>query len=34
MSITKVMISAEWQTVMQKAVGWPCGVSGKGVSNK
>ena len=23
---TKVMISGEWQKVMQKAVTWPCGV--------
>jgi len=33
MSKTKVMISAEWQKVMQKAVGWPCGVCGRGVGN-
>jgi len=26
MSKTKVMISGEWQKVMQKAVRWPCGV--------
>ena len=26
MNTTKVMISGEWQKVMQKAVRWPCGV--------
>jgi len=26
MNKTKVMISGEWQKVMQKAVRWPCGV--------
>jgi len=30
---TKVMISGEWQKVMQKAVRWPCGVCGRGVGN-
>jgi len=30
---TKVMISAEWQKVTQKAVRWPCGVCGRGVSS-
>jgi len=30
---TKVMISGEWQKVMQKAVRWPCGVCAKGVGN-
>jgi len=35
---TKVMISGEWQkvmqkAVMQKAVRWPCGVCGRGVGN-
>ena len=33
MNKTKVMISGEWQKVMQKAVGWPCGVCGRGVCN-
>jgi len=33
MNKTKVMISGEWQKVMQKAVRWPCGVCGRGVSN-
>jgi len=33
MSKTKVMISEEWQKVMQKAVRWPCGVCGRGVGN-
>jgi len=28
---TKVMISGEWQKVMQKAARWPCGVCGRGV---
>jgi len=27
------MISGEQQKVMQKAVGWPCGVCGRGVGN-
>jgi len=27
------MISEEWQKVMQKAVRWPCGVCGRGISN-
>jgi len=26
MNKTKVMISGEWQKVMQKAVRWPCGL--------
>ena len=30
---TKIMISGEWQKVMQKAVRWPCGVCGRDVSN-
>jgi len=30
---TRVMISGEWQKVMQKAVRWPCGVCGRGVGN-
>jgi len=30
MNKTKVMISGEWQKVMQKAVRWPCGVCGRG----
>jgi len=29
MNKTKVMISWEWQKVMQKAVRWPCGVCGR-----
>jgi len=29
MNKTKVMISREWQKVMQKAVRWPCGVCGR-----
>jgi len=33
MNKTKVMISVEWQNVMQKAVRWPCGVCGRGVGN-
>ena len=33
MNKTKVMISGEWQKVMQKAVRWPCGVHGRGVGN-
>jgi len=33
MNKTKVMISVEWQNVMQKAVRWPCGVCGKGIGN-
>ena len=33
MNKTKVMISGEWQKVMQKAVRWPCGVWGRGVGN-
>jgi len=30
---TKVMISGEWQKVVQKAVIWPCAVCGRGVGN-
>jgi len=30
MNKTKVMISGEWQKVMQKAVRWPCDVCGRG----
>jgi len=30
---TKVMISGEWQKVMQKAARWPFGVCGRGVGN-
>jgi len=30
---TNVMISGEWQKIMQKAVRWPCGVCGRGVGN-
>ena len=30
---TRVMISGEWQKVMQKAVRWPCGVCGRGVGS-
>jgi len=30
---TKVMISGEWQEVMQRAVRWPCVVCGRGVGN-
>jgi len=33
MNETKLMISEEWQKVMQKAVRWPCGVCGRGVGN-
>jgi len=33
MNKTKVMISGEWQKVMQKAVRWPCGVCGRGLGN-
>jgi len=33
MNKTKVMISGEWQKVMQKAVRWPCGVCGGGIGN-
>jgi len=33
MTKTKVMISGEWQTVMQKAVRWPCGICGRGAGN-
>jgi len=30
---TEVMISGEWQKVMQKAVRWAYGVCGRGVDN-
>jgi len=33
MNKTKVMVSGEWQKVMQKAVIWPCGVCGRDVGN-
>ena len=33
MNEIKVMISGEWQKVMQKAVRWPCGVCCRGVDN-
>jgi len=33
MNKTKVMISGDWQKVMQKAVRWPCGICGRGVGN-
>ena len=33
MNKTKVMISGEWQKIMQKAVRWPCDVCGKGIGN-
>jgi len=33
MNKTKVMVSAERQKVMQKAVRWPCGVCSKGVGS-
>jgi len=33
MNKTKVMISGEWQKVMQKAVRRPCGVCGSSVGN-
>jgi len=33
MNKTKVMISGEQQKVTQKALSWPCGVCGRGVSN-
>jgi len=33
MNKTKVMISGEWQKVMQKAARWPCGVCGRAVAN-
>jgi len=31
MNKTKVVISDEWQKVMQKAVRWPCGVCDRGI---
>jgi len=33
MNKTKVMITGEWQKVMQKAVRWQCGVYGRGTGN-
>jgi len=33
MNKTNVMISGEWQKVMQKAAWWRCGVCGRGVGN-
>jgi len=33
MNKTKVMISGEWQKVVQKAVRWPCGVCARVVGN-
>jgi len=33
MNKTKVMISGEWQKVMQKAARWPCDVRGRNVHN-
>jgi len=33
MNKIKVMISRERQKVMQKAVGWPCGVCGRSFGN-
>jgi len=33
MNKANVMISEEWQKVMQKAVRWPCGVCSGGVGN-
>ena len=33
MNKTKVMISGEWQKVMQKAIRWPRGVCGRGIGN-
>jgi len=33
MNKTKVLISREWQKLMQKAVRWPCGVCGRGIGN-
>jgi len=33
MNKTKVMISEEWQKVMQKSLRWPCGVCGRGVGD-
>ena len=29
MNKTKVMVSGEWQKVIQKAARWPCGVCGR-----
>jgi len=31
MNKTKVMITGEWQKVMQRAVIWPCGVRGRSI---
>jgi len=33
MNKTKVMISGEWQKIMEKAVRWPCGVCDRGGGN-
>jgi len=33
MNKSKVMISREWQKVMQKAARWPCGICGRGIGN-
>jgi len=33
MNKIKAMISGEWLKVMQKAVRWPSGVSGRGIDN-
>jgi len=33
MNKSKVVISREWQKVMQKAARWPCSVCGRGVGN-
>jgi len=30
---TKVIVSGDWQKVMQKAARWPCGVCGRGIGN-
>ena len=30
---TKLMVSGEWQKIMQKAVLWPCGVCRRDVGN-
>jgi len=33
MNKTKVMISGEWQKIMQKTIRWSCGVYGRGIGN-
>jgi len=33
MNKTKVIISGEWQKVMQKAVRWLCGICNRGIGN-